>query len=119
MFGHCSDPVDLASDLNRAIRLSSPSLVIILIATYRPIWESTALYTTPMPPRPITPSTSYFPIFVGLDAMLGATMKLGEISLGGNSTRHSELHPGGRWSRSNLLCGLKLRDLEPPSYVSR
>jgi hypothetical protein len=25
---------------------------------------------------------------------LKATMKLGEISLGGNSTRHSELHPG-------------------------
>src|SRR2546430_7248425 len=70
MFGWVSKPAARASVWNR-VRSSGrerpvPSSLsrMVLTATVRPITGSTALYTTPMAPRPSSPTISYLPAFV-------------------------------------------------------
>src|SRR5437867_6188021 len=70
MFGCVSKPAARASVWN-LVRSSGrerpvPSSLsrMVLTATVRPITGSTALYTTPMAPRPSSPTISYLPAFV-------------------------------------------------------
>src|SRR5207302_9321716 len=70
MFGCVSKPAARASVWN-LVRSSGrerpvPSSLrrIVLTPTVRPITGSTALYTTPMAPRPSSPTISYLPAFV-------------------------------------------------------
>src|SRR5213080_2067373 len=70
MFGWVSKPAARASVWN-LVRSSGrerpvPSSLsrMVLTATVRPITGSTALYTTPMAPRPSSPTISYLPAFV-------------------------------------------------------